>query len=130
MVKMRAETLYSKLIPADGFQAVSKLQILDLSGNSASLPDNPAFSSLPQLQELYLRRMQLCEVPSDILSFTATADPRLEPKFPSIDSRGLGIITAFGLSLLCRDSKILHLLPSLTCLTIALQHFPQNWSVS
>ncbi|RVW93113.1 Plant intracellular Ras-group-related LRR protein 6 [Vitis vinifera] len=56
------------LIPADGFQAVSKLQILDLSGNSASLPDNPAFSSLPQLQELYLRRMQLCEVPSDILS--------------------------------------------------------------
>ncbi|KAL6311041.1 hypothetical protein AAG906_015930 [Vitis piasezkii] len=55
-------------IPADGFQAVSKLQILDLSGNSASLPDNPAFSSLPQLQELYLRRMQLCEVPSDILS--------------------------------------------------------------
>ena len=55
-------------IPADGFQAVSKLQILDLCGNAAPLPDNPAFSNLPQLQEFYLRQMQLREVPSDILS--------------------------------------------------------------
>ncbi|GKV15919.1 hypothetical protein SLEP1_g26649 [Rubroshorea leprosula] len=44
------------------------LQILDLSGNAASLPEHPAFSSLPHLQELYLRRMQLHEVPSDIMS--------------------------------------------------------------
>jgi len=34
---------------------VPKLQILDLSGNAASLLDGPAFSSLPYLQELYLR---------------------------------------------------------------------------
>ncbi|KAJ0101864.1 hypothetical protein Patl1_04608 [Pistacia atlantica] len=55
-------------IPADGFKAVPMLQILDLSYNVASLPENPAFSSLPLLQELYLRRVQLHEIPSDILS--------------------------------------------------------------
>ncbi|KAK9269170.1 hypothetical protein L1049_000939 [Liquidambar formosana] len=57
-----------RLISSDGFQAVSKLQVLDLSGNAASLPEHPAFSCLLQLQELYLRRMQPCEVPPDILS--------------------------------------------------------------
>lgn len=31
------------------------LQILDLSGNISSLPENPAFSNMPQLRELYLR---------------------------------------------------------------------------
>ncbi|XP_034213191.1 plant intracellular Ras-group-related LRR protein 6 isoform X2 [Prunus dulcis] len=55
-------------IPPDGFQAAPMLQILDLSGNAASLPEHPSFSSLPHLQELYLRRMQLREVPTDILS--------------------------------------------------------------
>ncbi|CAJ1956920.1 unnamed protein product [Sphenostylis stenocarpa] len=53
-------------IPLDSFEVVPKLQILDLSGNAASLLDGPAFSSLPYLQELYLRRMRLSEVPSDI----------------------------------------------------------------
>uniref|UniRef100_A0A2N9HKV5 Rx N-terminal domain-containing protein n=1 Tax=Fagus sylvatica TaxID=28930 RepID=A0A2N9HKV5_FAGSY len=55
-------------IPADGFQAVSRVQVLDLSGNAASLPEHPVFSSIPHLQELYLRRIQLHEVPSDIFS--------------------------------------------------------------
>ncbi|KAF2283053.1 hypothetical protein GH714_043072 [Hevea brasiliensis] len=55
-------------IPSNGFQAVSMLQILDLSGNPASLPENPAFSSLPHLQELYLRHVRLQEVPFDILN--------------------------------------------------------------
>lgn len=44
-------------IPLDGFQAVSKLQILDLSGNIGSLPEHPAFNSIPLLQELYLRSL-------------------------------------------------------------------------
>lgn len=44
-----------KQIPSDGFRAVSKLRILDLSGAADSLPENPAFSSLPELEELYLR---------------------------------------------------------------------------
>ncbi|KAK3427026.1 hypothetical protein EUGRSUZ_F03334 [Eucalyptus grandis] len=57
-------------IPPDGFQAVSMLQILDLSGNAASLPRSPAFLCLQQLQELYLRQMRLQEFPSDILSLT------------------------------------------------------------
>ena len=35
------------------------LQILDLSGNAASLLDGPAFSCLPHLQELYLRYWKL-----------------------------------------------------------------------
>lgn len=34
------------------------LQILDLSGNPASLLGHPAFSSLPHLKELYLRSAQ------------------------------------------------------------------------
>ncbi|CAK9183033.1 unnamed protein product [Ilex paraguariensis] len=54
-------------IPSDGFQAASKLQVLDLSGNANCLPEHPAFSSLPHLKELYLRRMQISDVPSDIL---------------------------------------------------------------
>ncbi|KAB5534659.1 hypothetical protein DKX38_017745 [Salix brachista] len=56
------------IIPSDGFQAVPMLQILDLSGNPASLLAHPAFSSLPHLKELYLRQVQLREIPSDILS--------------------------------------------------------------
>lgn len=47
--------IFLKKIPSDGFGAASKLQILDLSGTTGSLPENPAFSSLPELQELYLR---------------------------------------------------------------------------
>ncbi|CAM8984948.1 unnamed protein product [Rhodiola kirilowii] len=54
-----------KQIPADGLSALQSLQILDLSGNAITLP---RLSSLQQLQELYLRRMQLQEVSSDILS--------------------------------------------------------------
>lgn len=42
-------------IPSVGFQAVSRVQVLDLSGNVASLPEHPVFSSIPHLQELYLR---------------------------------------------------------------------------
>ncbi|KAK8482178.1 hypothetical protein V6N11_024314 [Hibiscus sabdariffa] len=55
-------------IPSDGFQAIPMLQILDISGNAGSLPENPAFSNLQHLKELYLRRMQLREVPSEIMS--------------------------------------------------------------
>lgn len=55
-------------IPSNGFQVVSKLQVLDLSGNSGCLPEYPAFSFLLQLQELYLRRMQISEIRRDILS--------------------------------------------------------------
>ncbi|KAG6755301.1 hypothetical protein POTOM_041121 [Populus tomentosa] len=58
----------SPFIPSDGFQAVPMLQILDLSGNPASLLGHPAFSSLPHLKELYLRQVQLREIPSDILT--------------------------------------------------------------
>lgn len=54
-------------IPSDGFQAVEKLQILDLSGNRGCLPDDAVFTCMPDLQELYLRRMLLSVVPSDIM---------------------------------------------------------------
>ncbi|XP_057528484.1 plant intracellular Ras-group-related LRR protein 6 isoform X1 [Amaranthus tricolor] len=57
-----------KKIPINGFEAIMRLQILDLSACVGSLPDTAAFTSLPQLQELYLRRVQLHEVPSDILT--------------------------------------------------------------
>lgn len=51
--------LLYKQIPPNGFQAVSTLQILDLSGNPSLLPERPAFSSMPHLQELYLRWVSL-----------------------------------------------------------------------
>ncbi|KAI3699328.1 hypothetical protein L2E82_43564 [Cichorium intybus] len=47
------------LIPSDGFEAASKLQILYLSGNAGCLPEYPSFSSLMQLHELYLRHPQV-----------------------------------------------------------------------
>ena len=47
--------LFDLQIPSDGFQAVSRIQVLDLSGNASSLPEHPAFSSMSHLQELYLR---------------------------------------------------------------------------
>ncbi|XP_023642045.1 plant intracellular Ras-group-related LRR protein 6 [Capsella rubella] len=59
-----------KQIPLDGFQAVSGLQILDLSGN-AVFREHPKFCHLPQLQELYLSRIQLSEVPEDILNLSS-----------------------------------------------------------
>ncbi|GJZ86001.1 MACPF domain-containing protein-like protein [Tanacetum coccineum] len=46
-------------IPLTGFQAAFKLQILDLSNNVGCLPEHPVFSCLLQLQELYIRRMQI-----------------------------------------------------------------------
>ncbi|KAD4178959.1 hypothetical protein E3N88_27550 [Mikania micrantha] len=55
-------------ILSDGFQVASKLQVLDLSGNAGCLPENPGFSFLMQLQELYLRRMQISEIRADIIS--------------------------------------------------------------
>lgn len=65
---LRLDNNLLRQIPLDGFQAVSKLQILDLSGNIGSLPEHPAFNSIPLLQELYLRRMQLCRFSSTVLS--------------------------------------------------------------
>ncbi|KAK9675648.1 hypothetical protein RND81_11G021400 [Saponaria officinalis] len=54
-------------IPSNGFEAVSRLTILDLSDCADSLLDNPSFASLQHLVELYLRRVNLQEVPSDIV---------------------------------------------------------------
>ncbi|KAF8691801.1 hypothetical protein HU200_040203 [Digitaria exilis] len=47
--------------------SVSKLEVLDLSGNASALPEPSAVSVLPQLQELYLRRMKLNEFPNGLL---------------------------------------------------------------
>jgi Leucine-rich repeat (LRR) protein len=57
-------------IPLDGFQVVSGLQILDLSVNAVSFREHPKFCHLPQLRELYLSRIQLSEVPEDILNLS------------------------------------------------------------
>ncbi|KAG6421333.1 hypothetical protein SASPL_117884 [Salvia splendens] len=57
-----------KKIPSDGFRAVSKIRILDLSGAAGALPEDPAFSSLPELEELYLRRMQIPAFPLEIMT--------------------------------------------------------------
>ncbi|KAK9085193.1 hypothetical protein Sjap_025604 [Stephania japonica] len=68
LLHLKMDSNHLGQIPTDGFEALSKLQILDLSGNSGSLPKPGSISCLQQLQELYLRRMQLHEVPADVLS--------------------------------------------------------------
>ncbi|CAH1412101.1 unnamed protein product [Lactuca virosa] len=60
LVCLKLDTNPLKQIPSDGFEAASKLQILDLSGNVGCLPEYPAFSSL--------LRMQIPEVKVDIIS--------------------------------------------------------------
>ncbi|XP_010935651.1 plant intracellular Ras-group-related LRR protein 6 isoform X1 [Elaeis guineensis] len=54
-------------IPSTGLEAITKLAILDLSCNTSSLPEPSILSSLSQLQELYLRRMQLAQFPLGLL---------------------------------------------------------------
>ncbi|KAG0458609.1 hypothetical protein HPP92_021737 [Vanilla planifolia] len=54
-------------IPIGGLEALSKLEILDLSGISSLILDSSAFSQLTQLLELYLRRMKYYHIPSGIL---------------------------------------------------------------
>uniref|UniRef100_M0WNK2 Uncharacterized protein n=3 Tax=Hordeum vulgare subsp. vulgare TaxID=112509 RepID=M0WNK2_HORVV len=46
-------------ISSTDVESLSKLEVLDLSGNASSLTEPSVISSLPQLHELYLRRMKL-----------------------------------------------------------------------
>ncbi|RXH83107.1 hypothetical protein DVH24_003605 [Malus domestica] len=88
-------------IPPGGFQAAPMLQILDLSGNVASLPEHPAFSSLPHLQELYLRQMQLREVPSEVLSLQQLRILDLSQnslQLVPVEFKNLASLTELGLS--------------------------------
>ncbi|KAK6154333.1 hypothetical protein DH2020_008581 [Rehmannia glutinosa] len=78
-------------IPSDGFRAASKLQILDLSGAAGSLPENPAFSSLPELQELYLSSLQLRNI--EAIKINAEGGPEdpiglLEPNLQVLKLEG------------------------------------------
>uniref|UniRef100_A0ACD5ZB09 Uncharacterized protein n=1 Tax=Avena sativa TaxID=4498 RepID=A0ACD5ZB09_AVESA len=54
-------------ISSTDLEALSKLEVLDLSGNASCLTEPSAVSSLPLLQELYLRRMKLQEFPIGLL---------------------------------------------------------------
>ncbi|KAF3442133.1 hypothetical protein FNV43_RR16049 [Rhamnella rubrinervis] len=107
-------------LPLDGFQAAPKLQVLDLTGNAHSLPDHPAFSCLPHLQELYLRRMQLHEVPSEILCLQKLRILDLSQnslQSISVGFRNLTSLTELDLS----DNNISALPPELGLLEPSLQ---------
>jgi hypothetical protein len=54
-------------ILATDLEALSKLEVLDLSGSASSLPEPSAVSKLPHLKELYLRRMKLHGFPDSLL---------------------------------------------------------------
>ncbi|KAM0997759.1 hypothetical protein ACFX2C_007609 [Malus domestica] len=104
-------------IPPGGFQAAPMLQILDLSGNVASLPEHPAFSSLPHLQELYLR---LREVPSEVLSLQQLRILDLSQnslQLVPVEFKNLASLTELGLS----DNNISMLSPELGLLEPSLQ---------
>lgn len=47
--------LFFLQILATDLEALSKLEVLDLSGSASSLPEPSAVSKLPHLKELYLR---------------------------------------------------------------------------
>ncbi|XP_050247477.1 plant intracellular Ras-group-related LRR protein 6 isoform X3 [Quercus robur] len=107
-------------IPSDGFQAVSRIQVLDLSGNASSLPEHPAFSSMSHLQELYLRRMQLHEVPSDIFNLQQLRILDLSQnslQSVSVEFQRLTSLSELGLS----DNNISVLPPELGLLEPSLQ---------
>ncbi|KAK7809625.1 plant intracellular ras-group-related lrr protein 6, partial [Quercus suber] len=107
-------------IPSDGFQAVSRVQVLDLSGNASSLPEHPAFSSMSHLQELYLRRMQLHEVPSDIFNLQQLRILDLSQnslQSVSVEFQRLTSLSELGLS----DNNISVLPPELGLLEPSLQ---------
>ncbi|WOL00027.1 plant intracellular Ras-group-related LRR protein 6 [Canna indica] len=55
-------------LSCNDLQALTTIKVLDLSGNKSSLPESFSFSSLPQLEELYLRRMQLNEFPTGLVT--------------------------------------------------------------
>ncbi|KAJ7948631.1 Plant intracellular Ras-group-related LRR protein [Quillaja saponaria] len=117
---LKLDDNFLRQIPSDGFQAVSMLQILDLSGNADSLPISPAFSCLPHLQELYLRRMQLKEVPSDILSLHQLRVLALSQN--SLESIPVGLKNLTSLTELdLSDNNILALPPELGLLELSLQ---------
>ncbi|OMO80314.1 hypothetical protein CCACVL1_13033 [Corchorus capsularis] len=107
-------------IPSDGFQAISMLQILDLSGNAASLPENPSFSSLPHLKELYLRRTQLREVPSEIMSLSQLQILALSQNSLQSIPEGLKSLTSLT-ELDLSDNNISALPPELGLLEPSLQ---------
>ncbi|KAL3820954.1 hypothetical protein ACJIZ3_006859 [Penstemon smallii] len=107
-------------IPSDGFGAASKLQILDLSGAAGSLPEDPAFSSLPELQELYLRRMHLLSFPLDILTLRQLRILDLSQNSLQLipaSIKGLTSLTELDLS----DNNISSLPPDLGLLEPSLQ---------
>ncbi|XP_047254342.1 plant intracellular Ras-group-related LRR protein 6 isoform X2 [Capsicum annuum] len=107
-------------IPSSAFQAVSKLQVLDLSGNKCSLPEHPAFSCLPELQELYLRRMQISIFPSDILNLKQLRILDLSQN--SLQSIPQGIVNLTSLAELdVSDNNISSLPPELGLLEPSLQ---------
>ncbi|KAJ4836170.1 Plant intracellular Ras-group- LRR protein 6 [Turnera subulata] len=109
-----------KLIPSDGFQAVSMLQVLDLSGNPAALPEHPKFSSLPHLKELRLRHIQLREFPSDILQLQELQFLDLSQNSLSTIPEGIKYLTSLT-ELDISDNNISALPPELGLLEPSLQ---------
>lgn len=107
-------------IPSNGFEAASKLQILDLSGNAGCLPEHPAFSSLPLLQELYLRRMRISEIPSDLLGLQKLRVLDLSQNSLHSVPEGFKILTSLT-ELDLSDNNITTLLPELGLLEPTLQ---------
>uniref|UniRef100_A0A7N0SXY6 Leucine-rich repeat-containing protein 40 n=1 Tax=Kalanchoe fedtschenkoi TaxID=63787 RepID=A0A7N0SXY6_KALFE len=104
-----------KQIPADGLSFLQNLQILDLSGNAITLPQLTR-----QLQELYLRRMQLREVPSDVLSLHQLRILDLSQNYLQSIPQGIKALTCLN-ELDLSDNNISSLPPELGLLEPNLQ---------
>ncbi|KAI5662612.1 hypothetical protein M9H77_21935 [Catharanthus roseus] len=107
-------------MPPDAFGAAPKLQILDLSCNTGSLPERPAFSQLPELQELYLRRMQISAFPSEILSLKHLKNLDLSQNALQLIPRGIKDMTTLA-ELDLSDNNVSVLPPELGLLETSLQ---------
>uniref|UniRef100_A0A0E0CTE6 F-box domain-containing protein n=1 Tax=Oryza meridionalis TaxID=40149 RepID=A0A0E0CTE6_9ORYZ len=107
-------------ILATDLEALSKLEVLDLSGSASSLPEPSAVSKLPHLKELYLRRMKLHGFPDSLLGLKLLRILDLSQNYLTSVPEGIKDLTSL-IELDLSDNNITTLPPELGLLEPNLQ---------
>jgi Leucine-rich repeat (LRR) protein len=105
---------------ATDLEALSKLEVLDLSGSASSLPEPSAVSKLPHLKELYLRRMKLHGFPDSLLGLKLLRILDLSQNYLTSVPEGIKDLTSL-IELDLSDNNITTLPPELGLLEPNLQ---------
>ncbi|KAL5208238.1 hypothetical protein ABZP36_032673 [Zizania latifolia] len=101
-------------------EALSTLEVLDLSGNTSSLPEPSVVSALPHLQELYLRRMKLNGFPDGLWGLKQLRILNLSQNYLTTVPEGIKDLTSL-VELDLSDNNITALPPELGLLEPNLQ---------